>query len=149
MAYTTSTTAPLPDNPAGLRAVVVLPVQHGQKKPSTRSETACHQICLDHGLSVDAVFLDEGPAVGPRVKLDRPSMRRVFSYLARQQPDALVIYDWDQISRDPRERAEFADRMCAYGIAVYAEHNACAPHLSWDASHDRPQRPHGGARRAG
>lgn len=136
MAYTTCTATPLPDNPTGLRAVVLLPVPQGRTTPSTRSEAACRQLCLDNGLSVDAVLLDEGP----RAKLDRPSMRRAFSLLARQQPDALVIYDWSQISPEARVRCEFADRMRGYGIAVYAVHNASAPHVLWESSDDRPDR---------
>lgn len=136
MAYTTSTAAPLPDDPTGVRAVVLLPVPEGQKTPSVRSETECQKLCLDHGFGVDVVLLDEGP----RAKLARPSMRKAFSLLARQQPDVLVIYDWSQISRNPAERVEFAERMRGYGIAVYAVHNASAPHVVWGTSDDRPHR---------
>lgn len=136
MAYTTSTAAPLPDDATGLRAIVLLPVPQGQTTPSVRSEAECRKLCLDNGFSVDAVLLDEGP----RAKLDRPTMRKAFSLLARQQPDVLVIYDWGQLSRDPAERREFAERMCGYGIVVYAVHNASAPHILWDPSDDRPHR---------
>ena len=136
MAYTTSTAAPLPDDPAGLRAVVLLPVPKGQRTPSERSEAACRKLCMDNGFSVDEVLLDEGP----RAKLDRPTMRTAFSLLARQQPDALVIYDWSQLSSNPAERREFEERMRRYGIAVYAVHNASAPHILWDPTDDRSHR---------
>jgi DNA invertase Pin-like site-specific DNA recombinase len=103
---------------AGIYARISLD-RDGDELGVTRQEKDCRRLATDRGWRVVDVYVDNDLSASKR-DIARPAYERMLTDIAGGRIDAVIVWDLDRLTRQPRQLEEFVDLCDEHGITTLA-----------------------------
>lgn len=89
----------------------------GDQLAVTRQRKACAQIAADRGWTVVGEFVDNSISASDKRK-DRPGYNRLIEAFEGGEFDALIVWDLDRLSRQPRQLEDWVDAAEDHALLI-------------------------------